>query len=79
MTPGQQRAAALIRNARAESGLSLRDLATEIGWSKGMRQRLSDWEHGRRMVSVKNLEKILNACGRELVLASKERDDGKTE
>jgi transcriptional regulator with XRE-family HTH domain len=71
LSPGQQRAATLLRNARAESGLSLRELACELGMNPSMRARLNAWELGRRPVSVANLEKILNACGRELVIASK--------
>lgn len=68
LSQGQQRAATLLRNAREDAGLSLSGLARELGLHPSMPSRLNAWESGRRPVSVVNLEKILNACGRDLVI-----------
>jgi transcriptional regulator with XRE-family HTH domain len=49
-----------LRRARAEAGLSLRELARRAGTSH---PTLSAYEQGRKMPSVETFVRILRACG----------------
>lgn len=54
----------ILRAARRESGLRLRDLAGRTGVAES---RISDYEHGRHQPSVAMLQRLLDATGHELV------------
>jgi hypothetical protein len=60
---------AVIREARASSGLSQAELATRAGTSQ---TALSAYESGRREPSVRTLERLLHAAGRRLAVVSAE-------
>ena len=55
-----QRMAATLREARAQAGLSLRQLAARAGTSHAT---LSAYEHGRKAPAVPTFFRILEACG----------------
>ena len=55
-----QYTAALLARARAEAGLSLRELA---GRAQTSHATLSAYERGRKVPSVTNYLRILEACG----------------
>jgi transcriptional regulator with XRE-family HTH domain len=59
----EQAAAALIRQATREAGISQAELARRTGIHSSV---LSAYEHGRRQPSVAALARIARACGQEL-------------
>lgn len=59
-----------VRDARRDAGLSQRQLAARAGTSQA---RISRIENGREDPSVRTLQRLLRACGRNLVLQSEER------
>jgi transcriptional regulator with XRE-family HTH domain len=63
-------AGVLLRDARARAGLSQRALAERAGTSQA---RISRIENSREDPSVQTLDRLVRACGRTLVLRSKER------
>ena len=52
--------AAILRRARADSGLSLRALAERAGTSHSA---VADYEAGRKVPSIPTLERLLRAAG----------------
>jgi transcriptional regulator with XRE-family HTH domain len=53
-------AARIIRDARSEAGLTLRELARRAGTSHST---LAAYEHGRTDPTVATLDRVLRACG----------------
>lgn len=56
-------AAALLRSARREAGLTQRRVAAAAGVTQPV---VAAYEAGRRQPTLPMLEKLLRACGREL-------------
>ena len=60
-------AAALLRTARVQAGLTQRDLAQAAGTSQSA---VAAIESGRKQPTVATLDRLLRAAGTELVVAS---------
>lgn len=60
----------LLRRARAEAGLSQRQLAALVGLPQA---RISEYERGVRAPRLDRAERLLEATGRRLVIASPDR------
>ena len=59
--------ATLVRDARRQAGLTQRDLAVRAGTSQ---PTVSAYEAGRQIPTLSTLERLLVACGRELVVTA---------
>ena len=57
-------AAQILRFARRQAGLSVRQLAAATGVAES---RISDYEHGRYQPSVAMLQRLLDVTGHDLV------------
>jgi transcriptional regulator with XRE-family HTH domain len=64
-------AAQLVRDARRRAGLTQRELAARAGVTQPSVARV---EGGRHNVSVATLERLLDACGEELVFGARPVD-----
>jgi transcriptional regulator with XRE-family HTH domain len=64
------KASSLLRQARRQAGLTLRQLAVRSGIGEA---RISDYEHDRHQPSVAMLQKLLDAAGFELVATPKSK------
>jgi transcriptional regulator with XRE-family HTH domain len=51
-----------IKEAREHAGLSQQQLADAIGIQSHGRQRVCEWESGRRMPKMDVLMRVANAC-----------------
>lgn len=60
----------LIRTMRTRAGLSVRELANEIGV---VNQSVYNWESGSRIPSAENLLAVAQACDHELLFRPKHR------
>jgi transcriptional regulator with XRE-family HTH domain len=70
--PGELQAVArLIREARAEAGLSQAELARRVGTRQPV---VSRWERGLDEPRISTLARIMQACGRSLLLRAEEDD-----
>lgn len=63
-------AASVLREARRDAGISQRALARLARTSQA---RISRIESGREDPSVQTLQRLLRACGRDLILGTEER------
>lgn len=64
------KASTLLRQARRQAGLTLRQLAVRSGVGEA---RISDYEHDRHQPSVAMMQKLLDAAGFELVAEPKSK------
>jgi transcriptional regulator with XRE-family HTH domain len=69
---GRMAASEILRLARRQAGLSVRQLAAVSGVAES---RISDYEHGRHQPSVAMLQRLLDATGHDLIAVRRGRVD----
>lgn len=69
-TPSRKQFGKLLRDTRKAAGLTQMALSQRLGTD---RPTISDWELGKQNVTVDMMHKLIDACGKQLVIDAKEK------